>query len=282
VRPPSAPADSATSSAAGGTFAPAPGRAPWRRMVVAQGLMEARLLLRNGEQLVLALVIPLLLLVIGALAPGLDLGEGPTGGIDGGTRRIDLLVPGIIALAVMSTAFTSVAIATAFERRYGVLKRLGTSPLTRTGLLVGKLLAVALVEVLQLVLVVAAGWLLGWRPGGGAGAVAAVLVMLVVGTCAFGSLGLLMAGTVRAEATLAAANLVYILLLVGGATLVPVQAYPALLQPVIGWLPSGALAEGLRHAFTGPSWGGVAGFVGVLLAWAIVGGIATARTFRWE
>ncbi|MEQ7123516.1 ABC transporter permease [Actinopolymorpha sp. B11F2] len=274
---PRSAASEAGMSAVGGTFAPAPGRAPWPRMVLAQGLMEARLLLRNGEQLVLALVIPLLLLVIGALAPGLDLGSAA-----GGARRIDLLVPGVIALAVMSTAFTSVAIATAFERRYGVLKRLGTSPLSRTGLLAGKLLAVVLVEMLQLVLVVGAGWLLGWRPGVGVGGAAAALVLLVVGTCAFSSLGLLMAGTVRAEATLAAANLVYILLLVGGATLVPVEAYPALLQPVIGWLPSGALAEGLRHAFSDPSWGGVGGFVGVLLGWAVLGGIATARTFRWE
>lgn len=276
MTPPPATSAPAPSPAERGTFAPAPGRAPWHRMVLGQGLMEARLLLRNGEQLVLALVIPLLLLVIGALAPGLDLGSATDG-----ARRIDLLVPGVIALAVMSTAFTSVAIATAFERRYGVLKRLGTSPLSRTGLLTGKLLAVVLVEVLQLALVVGAGWLLGWRPDGGAGAVAAALVLLVAGTCAFGSLGLLMAGTVRAEATLAAANLVYILLLVGGATLVPVDAYPTLLQPVIGWLPSGALAEGLRHAFTGPSWG-VAGFVGVLVGWAVLGGVATARTFRWE
>jgi hypothetical protein len=109
-------------------------------MVVAQGLMEARLLLRNGEQVVLALVIPLLLLTVGAVAPGIDLGT---------QRRIDVLAPGILALAVMSTAFTSLAIATSFERRYGVLKRLGASPLPRTGLLAGKLLAVAIVEALQ-------------------------------------------------------------------------------------------------------------------------------------
>jgi ABC-2 type transport system permease protein len=277
VTPPATTTGTGASSAARGTFTPAPGGAPWPRMVLAQGVMEARLLLRNGEQLVLAVVIPLLLLVIGALAPGFDL--GPVGG---DARRIDLLVPGVIALAVMSTAFTSVAIANAFERRYGVLKRLGTSPLPRAGLLAGKLLAVILVEALQIVLVVGAGWLLGWRPGVGAGGAAAALALLAVGTCAFGSLGLLMAGTVRAEATLAAANLVYILLLVGGATLVPVESYPALLQPVIGWLPSGALAEGLRHAFSGPTWAGVAGWVGVLVGWAVVGGIATARTFRWE
>jgi ABC-2 type transport system permease protein len=258
------------------TFAPNPGAAPLVSMVVAQGLMEARLLLRNGEQVVLALVIPLLLLTVGAVAPGIDLGT---------QRRIDVLAPGILALAVMSTAFTSLAIATSFERRYGVLKRLGTSPLPRTGLFAGKLLAVAMVEALQVALVVPAAWLLGWRPDAGVASVTAAVLLVAAGTAAFGALGLLMAGVLRAEATLAAANLVYILLLVGGATLVPVQTYPAVVQPVIGWFPSGALAEGLRAAFGGsggPAWATIAGFAGILLGWAVAGAVAAARTFRWE
>ncbi|HZC26269.1 MAG TPA: ABC transporter permease [Actinopolymorphaceae bacterium] len=264
----------------GRTFAPNPGAAPLASMVVAQGLMEARLLLRNGEQVVLALVIPLLLLTVGAVAPGIDLGT---------QRRIDVLAPGILALAVMSTAFTSLAIATSFERRYGVLKRLGASPLPRTGLLAGKLLAVAIVEALQVAVVVPAAWLLGWRPGAGVACVAAAVLLVAAGTAAFGALGLLMAGVLRAEATLAAANLVYLLLLAGGATLVPVQTYPAVMRPVIGWLPSGALAEGLRAAFSGgggggggPAWGTIAGFAGILVGWAVAAAIATARTFRWE
>lgn len=258
-----------------GTFTPAPGAAPIHRMVLAQGWLETRLLLRNGEQVLLALVIPLLLLVVGNLAPGIELG---------GSRRIDVLAPGVLALAVMSTAFTSVAIATGFERRYGVLKRLGVSPLPRTGLLAGKLLAVGLIEALQVVVIVAAAGLLGWRPVLHAGTIGATALLVVTGTVAFGALGLLMAGTLRAEATLAAANLVYLLLLVGGATLVPVDAYPAVIQPAIGWLPSGALAEGLRQvlAMAAPSWGVVAGSVGILLVWAVVGSLATARTFRWE
>ena len=265
---------SAMGAAARGTFAPSPGRAPLYRMVFAQAGIEAKLLLRNGEQVLLALVIPLVLLVAGALAPGIDLGT---------TRRVDVLAPGVLALAVMSTAFTSLAIATAFERRYGVLKRLGASPLSRTGLLAGKLVALLIVEALQVVLIVAAAWVLGWRPGMGGVALGSAALLVLAGTAAFGSLGLLLAGVVRAEATLAAANLVYLLLLAGGATLVPVQAYPSLVQPVIGWLPSGALAEGLRHAFAAdPTFGSVAGSVGVLLAWTLVGAIATARTFRWE
>ncbi len=259
-----------------GTFTPAPGSAPLVSMVTAQGLMEARLLLRNGEQVVLALVIPVLLLVAGTLAPGIDLGT---------ERRIDVLAPGVLALAVMSTAFTSLAIATGFERRSGVLKRLGASPLPRGGLLAGKVLALTMVEAVQVVVLVPVAFLLGWRPATGAVWVGAAVALMVVGTVAFGALGLLLAGIVRAETTLAAANLVYLLLLAGGAILLPVQSYPSIVQPVIGWLPSGALAEGLRAAFDGGgagAWPAIAGFVGVLLAWAAAGAILTARTFRWE
>jgi ABC-2 type transport system permease protein len=260
---------------AGGTFSPAPGAAPLLRMVGTQGLMETKLLLRNGEQVVLALVIPVLLLVAGTLAPGIDLGTD---------RRVDVLVPGVLALAVMSTAFTSLAIATGFERRSGVLKRLGASPLPRTGLLAGKVLALGMVEAIQVLVLVPVALLLGWRPVTGPLWLATALGLVVAGTVAFGALGLLLAGTVRAETTLAAANLVYLLLLAGGATLLPVSSYPEVVQPVIGWLPSGALAEGLRTAFGGAAdtWPGIAGYVGVLLAWAAVGAAATSRTFRWE
>jgi ABC-2 type transport system permease protein len=242
-------------------------------MIVAHGLMEARLLLRNGEQLLLALLIPLLLLVAGVVVPGLDLGA---------PRRVDVVTPGVLALAVMSTAFTSLAIATAFERRYGVLKRLGASPLPRVGLLAGKVLAVGLVELVQVAVIGAAGVLVGWRPEVSPGAVLASVVLVLAGTAAFGSLGLLMAGTLRAEATLAAANVVYLLLLAGGATLLPVDLYPAVVRPFVDWLPSGALAEGLRTALTPGTPAPVTGSVAVLLVWAVLGTVATARTFRWE
>ena len=138
------------------SFAPAPGRAPFASMVWSHARMETRLLARNGEQLLLALVIPLLLLVGGAESGGVvNLGAG---------RRIDVLTPGVLALAVMSTSFTSLAIATGFERRYGVLKRLGASPLPRSGLLLGKVVSLLVVEVGQLLLIGAAGLALGWRP----------------------------------------------------------------------------------------------------------------------
>ncbi len=136
---------------------PAPGAAPLARQVRAQARMETRLLLRNGEQLLLAVVIPVLVLVggvIGLSHVDLDLAHRP----------VDELTPGVLALAIMSSAFTSVAIATGFERRYGVLKRLGASPLPRTGLLAGKVLALLVVEALQVVLVAVVGLVLGWSP----------------------------------------------------------------------------------------------------------------------
>jgi ABC-2 type transport system permease protein len=254
------------------TLTPRPGAAPVPAMVIAQAAMEARLLLRNGEQLLLALVIPLLALVGGQAVGGLlDLGPG---------RRIDVLTPGVLALAVLSTAFTSVAIATGFERRYGLLKRLGASPLPRSALLAGKVGAVLLVEALQLSLIGVAAFALGWRPHGGVVTVLEVLLLVLLGTAAFVSLGLLMAGTLRAEATLAAANLVYLLLLAGGGVVVPLHRYPTGVQPLLNLLPTGALAEGLREALAGATIG--VGHVAVLLAWALGAGALTARTFRWE
>jgi ABC-2 type transport system permease protein len=254
------------------TFAPAPGAAPLHRMIRAQTLMETRLLLRNGEQLLIALVIPLLVLV-GGLESGelVDLGPG---------RRVDILTPGVLALAVMSSAFASLAIATGFERRYGVLKRLGASPLSRGGLLAGKSGAVLLVESLQIAVLAVVAALLGWQPSGGPTAVAASVLFVLLGTAAFGALALALAGTLRAEATLAAANLVYLLLLAAGGVVVPLDRYPESVRPLIELLPSGALAEGLREALTGQGLSWTAALV--LVGWAAVGAALVGRTFRWE
>jgi ABC-2 type transport system permease protein len=254
------------------TYAPAPGSAPLPRMIRAQAFMETRLLLRNGEQLLIALAIPLLVL-IGGLESGelVNLGSG---------RRVDLLTPGVLALAVLSSAFTSLAIATGFERRYGVLKRLGVSPLSRGGLLAGKTGAVLLVEALQIGILSVTALALGWQPSGGLLAVAATVLLVILGTAALGSLALAMAGTLRAEATLAAANLVYLLLLAAGGVIVPLDRYPDAVRPVIELLPSGALAEGLREALTGDGLSWLA--VVVLACWATAGAVLTSRTFRWE
>jgi ABC-2 type transport system permease protein len=253
-------------------LSPRPGAAPNGRMLRAQTLMELRLLSRNGEQLLLTLVIPLLLLVMGTRSDEIvDLGPG---------RPIDIITPGVLALAVLSTSFTSLAIGTGFERRYGVLKRLGASPLPRWGLMGGKIGAVLTVEVVQLVVLMLVARLVGWQPHGGAGVIAWLVLLALLGTAAFGSLGLLIAGTLRAEATLAVANLVYVMLLVGGGLIVPLERYPGNTHRALELLPSGALGQGLRDAFNGGSPGLLP--VVVLLVWALGAGTLTARTFRWE
>ena len=164
-----------------------PAAAPLPRMVGAHARLELVQLLRNGEQLLLTVVIPAVLLVVFVKVDVVDVGAGP---------RVDFVLPGVLALAVLSTAFTAQAIATGFERRYGVLKRLGTTPLPRGGLLAGKTVAVLAVEVLQVVVLVLVGVLLGWRPPS-VSVVPAVLLVLL-GTVAFSGLALLMAGTLRA------------------------------------------------------------------------------------
>ncbi|MEU5416788.1 ABC transporter permease [Streptomyces clavifer] len=252
-----------------GTYTPRPGAAPLSRMIAAQAALETRMLLRNGEQLLLTVVIPTLLLVLFSAVDIVDTGSG---------EPVDFLTPGILALAVMSTAFTGQAIATGFERRYGVLKRLGASPLPRWALMAAKTLAVLVTEVLQVVLLTVIAFALGWSPEGGP---LAVLLLLVLGTVAFSGLGLLMAGTLKAEATLAAANLVFLLLLVGGGVVVPLDRFPDAAQSVLGLLPISALSEGLRdvlqHGATMP-WGSL----GILTVWAVLGLGAAARFFRWE
>jgi ABC-2 type transport system permease protein len=257
---------------AAGTFAPHPGAASVPRMVAAQARMEARLMLRNGEQLLLAVVIPVIVLV--GLVHAAD-----SIGLDYDRPVVDVVTPGVLALAVLSTSFTSLAIATGFERRYAVLKRLGSSPLPRWGLLAGKVGALLLVEALQVLVLVLVAQLLGWDPVLSPPALLGAVLAVLLGTAAFASLGLLLAGVLRAEATLAAANLVYLLLLAGGAVVLPASSYGGF-GPVAAWLPSGALGEAMRAAL---GQGEVAwSHLLALLVCAAVGSVATATTFRWE
>ncbi len=254
-------------------LAPAPGAAPLPRMVAAQAVLETRTLLRNGEQLLLTLVIPLLLLAAFSLEPLINFSAGMS--------RIDFLTPGIIALAVMSTAFTSQAIATGFERRYGVLKRLGATPLSRAGLIAAKTTTVIGVELLQSVLILLVALAIGWRPDASPAAIVVVPVLILLGTAAFSGLALLMAGTLRAEATLAGANLVYIVLLGVGGVVFPLTRFPAGARPVLELLPTGALSSGLREVL---AQGGAfpVGHAITLAVWAVAAITLAARTFRWE
>jgi ABC-2 type transport system permease protein len=252
--------------------APAPGAAPLPRMVGAQAALELRTLLRNGEQLLLVLIIPVLLLAAFGHEKLIYFGPGP---------RIDFLAPGILALAVMSTAFTSQAIATGFERRYGVLKRLGSTPLQRSGLITAKTLTVLVVELLQAVVIIVVGLALGWRPHAGGGAVAWALLLVLAATAAFSGLALLMAGTLRAEATLAGANLLYLIMFGLGGVVFPLTRFPAAAQPWLKLLPAGALSDGLRSVLQNGSGLPVRDFL-ALSAWAVVSIAIAARAFRWE
>jgi ABC-2 type transport system permease protein len=248
--------------------APRPGAAPRHRALAAQTAMEVRLILRNGEQLLLTIAIPVALLVLFAKAPIANLPK----------PRIGFLMPGILALAVMSTAFTGQAIGTGFERRYGVLRRLSTTPLSRSGLLSAKTAAVLGVEVLQTGLLCAVGAGLGWSPHG---SVVPTIGLLLLGTACFSALGLLMAGTLRAEATLAAANLVYLVSLGVGGVAYPLSDYSSAARDTLALLPLAALSGGLRATlFHG---GGVPLHDWLTLAvWAAVAATTAARWFRWD
>ncbi len=243
---------------------PAAQSAPAPRRVLAHARTEAVLLLRNGEQLLLALVIPAGILIVGRV-----------GGWLGGLAE---LAPSVLALAVWSSSFTSLAIATGFERRYGVLERLACTPLGRTGLLAGKALATTAVVLGQLVILSGLALVLGWRPVWTLPSFLTAVLAIVLAGAVFAGLALALAGRLRAELTLAVANLIYVVLLAGGGLVVPLERYPAVLQPVIMVLPTAALGEGLRAAASGVALGWP------LLVLAVWGGIAAVlawRGFRW-
>lgn len=246
-----------------------PRPAPARARVLAQSRFELGTLVRNGEQLLVSIALPLGALVGLALSGSPSLGPG---------RRIDVAVPGILALCVISAAFTAQAISTGFDRRYSVLRLLGTTPLGRDGLLWAKALATLALEVLEWLAVGGVGLALGWHPRL-FGLVYAV-VFLLAGTWAFVSLALLLAGTVRAEGVLAIANLAWILLLVLGGVLLPRTELPVALGHVAAALPSSALADGLRGALVDGQLHGIP--LLVLALWGAVATFLASRTFRWS
>ncbi|MDQ4117911.1 MAG: ABC transporter permease [Actinomycetota bacterium] len=238
-------------------------------MLRAQAGIETRLALRNGEQVLLTVLIPVVLLVGLSLIPLLPV-PAP---------RVQTVLPSVLALAVMSSAFTSQAIALGFDRRYGVLRRLAATALPRWLLVTGRLAAVLAVVALQVVLLCLVGLALGWRPGATDLGVAVPAVLL--GAAAFGALGILLGGTLRAEITLAVANLVWFVLLLAGGIVIPLAALPGLMAAVAAWLPSGALAESLRGAMgAAPSAGALP--LLVLTGWAVLAAVVAARTVRWR
>lgn len=242
-------------------------------MLAAQAGMELRQTLRNGEQLLLTLVIPVLLLVGFSTMPLLAYG---------GADRVGFIAPGTFALAIMSTAFTGQAIKTGFDRQYGVLKRLGATPLPRWGLLGAKTISVCAVEIVQLIALAGVALALGWRPhASGPADIAMLALFVVLGTATFSGLALVMAGNLRAEVTLAGANLVYVLLLGLGGVLFPLAEFPAFIQPALRFLPITALTGGFREVLqVGATLPGHD--LLVLAVWTVASITAASLTFRWE
>lgn len=231
---------------------------------------ELQLTLRNGEQLLLTLGIPVLLLVFFSLVDVL-----PTGTDD----PVDFLAPGVLALAVMSAAMVSLGIGTGFERSYHVLKRLGATPLGRPRLVGAKIGAVAVVELIQFAVLVPVAYALGWSPPSPSWALAVVGVLL--GTAAFAGIGLTLAGRLRGEVNLAAQNGLYLVLLLFGGIVVPFDELPSGLRPLAHLLPSGALADVLRETLSDAGSQPATSWI-VLAAWAVVAPIVAAALFRWD
>jgi ABC-2 type transport system permease protein len=239
---------------------------------LAQTETELRLTARRGENLLVIIVIPVVVLLFFATVGILPAIAG---------RPVDFLLPGALALAIIATSLVNLGIATAYERNYGVLKRLGGSPLTRANLLTAKIAAVLAVEAAQIVLLLAvAAVVLGWHPGAGASVVVFV-VAWVLGTVAFAGLGLLMAGALRAEATLALANGLFIAFLLLGGIVLPVDHLPSPLAEIAALLPAAALADAFRIAL-GSLDGSLVPPFAVLAVWGAIATILAARTFRWE
>ena len=244
------------------------------RAVAAMTAMELRLVVRRGENLFATIVIPTIVLVLFSSVSILPTGD---------QRPVDFLLPGSIALGIIATSLVSLGITTAYDRSYGVLKRLGGSPLSRGELVVARLLTVVVVEIVQVALLVAtAAGLLGWQAGGG-GSVVVVVIAVALGTAAFAGLGLLLAGTLRAETVLALVNVLFLAFLVVGGIIVPIDRLPGPLAAIAGALPAAPLSEVLRSGLgTTAAGGGLVTPIVLLAAWAIVTLGLAARTFRWE
>lgn len=236
--------------------------------IAAQTRVELMMTLRRGESLIVTLAIPVGILVFFGKVDALSTVKGDP---------LDFLVPGVLALAVMASAMVSLGIATGFERRYGVLKRLGSTPLSRGGLLAAKTVQVLVVEVLQAAVIIGTAVAMGWHATTG---VVLAIGLLLVGTIAFAGIGMLMAGTLRAEANLAAANALFLVLMFLGGMAYPLAKLPDAVEAVAKLLPAAALAETVRAALRGGAF--PVGELAVLVIWAVAAPLAAARWFRWE
>jgi ABC-2 type transport system permease protein len=250
-----------------GTFTPAPGRGRWPAMLFTQARTETALALRNGEQVLLTLFIPLALLV----------GLTVLTIVPMAAPRVDSVTPRVLGLAIMSSAFTSQAISLGFDRRYGVLKRLAATAIPRWLIVGGRMTSAVAVVIIQLVVLCVVGAVLGWSPN--PGGIGWAVLLVVLGTLAFGALGVLLGGALRADIVLALANVIWFVLLLAGGAGIASSSVPHGVSDVMLALPSGALAEGLYTALdhgTTPLWASAV----VLLAWGAVAAVIATRTTK--
>ncbi|HXA33280.1 MAG TPA: ABC transporter permease [Acidimicrobiales bacterium] len=242
------------------------------RALAAQLRAELIMITTNGETLFLTLGIPVLFLLFFS---GVHVLPTAT------KHPVDFLVPGILALAVMSTAMVALGIGTGFDRGYGVLKRLAATPLGRPRLLGAKIISVIGVELVQVVVLVLVGWALGWSPHGGWSCAGVAVAVMVLGTVAFGGIGLFLAGSLKPLVNLAVVNSLFVVLLLLGGMLIPLAKLPGWLADVAKVLPAAALADAL-HSSLG-SGVGVSGEDWLVLAlWAVGAPVLASLTFRWE
>lgn len=241
--------------------------------VIEQGRYETMAMLRNGEQLMLNIIFPVMALIALRFTGLIDEYANSVG-----VSRMDAAVPGVLALCVISTALSGQGIATGFDRRYGVLRFLATTPLGRNGLIMGKCIAVLVVVAIQFTLVAVLGYGLGWRPD--AIAVSRSIITMLMGAGAFTALGLLIAGTVRAEATLAIVNIAWVILAGAGGVVFPLKSFPDWYAAVVAWSPSAALGDALRGNFIQHQW--LADPHWVLIVWTVVIGFIASRKFKWS
>ena len=231
---------------------------------------EMNVVRRNGEQLLVTLGIPLLLLGFFSVVDVLPTNE---------KDPVNFLVPGILALAVMSTSMVSLGIATGFERSYLVLKRLAATPLGTTRLIAAKTLSIAAVEAVQMILLISLGFLLGWSPQQANWLLA--LCAVVLGTIAFAGIGLFLAGNLRGEINLAATNGLYLILLLIGGIVFPLDKLPGALSAISRCLPTSALSDVLRNVLMSAGEHTTSSWI-VLMVWAITAPLLAARTFKWN
>ena len=241
--------------------------------VIEQGRYETMAMLRNGEQLMLNIIFPVMALIALRFTGLIDEYANSVG-----VSRMDAAVPGVLALCVISTALSGQGIATGFDRRYGVLRFLATTPLGRNGLIMGKCIAVLVVVAIQFTLVAVLGYGLGWRPD--AIAVSRSIITMLMGAGAFTALGLLIAGTVRAEATLAIVNIAWVILAGAGGVVFPLKSFPDWYAGIVAWSPSAALGDALRGNFIQHQW--LADPHWVLIVWTVVIGYIASRKFKWS